>query len=358
MSSVLNENLESSPIRSWKPAQTIRCEINDPDSSSDEEEVPAQASFYPSQALTHQLPRLKPNACVFVGCMPTTFQDEELAHILSNIFAPFGPVMSLKLLRDRQNRPYSFVQLLTQQNAQRAISQLNRYDIGTRQILCEPARVNRTLHIEGKSLDVGQLFEFAEQFGEIEQAETEDEANCSVMYEYREDAVRAYHEMSQLEELRVQWIRNIEPCTASNETIFIGGLPLSTSLEDLETLLGRHGRLVWCDIRHMDVTSDSVYAIVCLASKATAASIIECMNHTYFRGRVIKVQKANRQLGSGQAPSVPRLPVGNIQVESAPRTSTYRKIHTKISPLPHGMGGLPSSEGSRTRALRRSGEKE
>lgn len=356
MGAVMKENLECSPAPSWKPARTISCEINDADSSS-EDEAPS-SSMSNSPLRTSQIPprRLKPNACVFVGSMPPMFRDEELADIISKIFAPFGPVMSLKLLRDRQNRPYSFVQLLSQDKARKAISRLDKYIIGTRKILCEPARVNRTLLLWSKSFDIEQLYETAGLFGEIERTDIVGAGQCSVMYEFREDAVRAYHDLSQFEEPQVRWIQNIEPDTANSETIYIGGMPLCTSILELENLVGQYGPLVWCDIRHMDSANDSVYAVIRLASRATATAAIEHMNHMYFKGRVIKVQRAAHSLGDRCVLSAPR-PLVEATAESTQQKPYPKKRYTKVLPM-SPRTDISDSRQPQSRALRLTAEKE
>lgn len=59
--------------------------------------------FLPGDAKT---PRGPPQACIFVASIATMTTEEKL----QEHFKKFGRVLKVKLLKDKANRPYAFVQ--------------------------------------------------------------------------------------------------------------------------------------------------------------------------------------------------------------------------------------------------------
>jgi len=59
----------------------------------------------------------------------------------------WGTLLNVKVLKDWANRPFSFVQYATAQEATYALSQCQKSILDGRMIRVERARVNRTLYI-------------------------------------------------------------------------------------------------------------------------------------------------------------------------------------------------------------------
>ena len=68
---------------------------------------------------------------LFVGYLPYTMTSEDL----KETFGPFGPVVSAKVITDREtgrSRGFGFVELQTPDACQRAVRELNGADLGGR----------------------------------------------------------------------------------------------------------------------------------------------------------------------------------------------------------------------------------
>src|SRR5262245_27159232 len=76
---------------------------------------------------------------LYVGNLPFQTQEPEL----QDLFATVGNVQSVTVLRDRatgQARGFAFVEMSTEEEAQRAISQLNTHQLGGRSLTVNEAR--------------------------------------------------------------------------------------------------------------------------------------------------------------------------------------------------------------------------
>lgn len=76
---------------------------------------------------------------IFVGSLPYTMQNQEL----SELFASFGKVSTATVIMDKftgQSRGFGFVEMESDEEAQKAISELNGYKVGDRELACSVAR--------------------------------------------------------------------------------------------------------------------------------------------------------------------------------------------------------------------------
>ena len=133
----------------------------------------------------------------------------------------WGTLLNVKVLKDWANRPFSFVQYTTAQEAGYALQQAQKASLDGRMIRVERARVNRTLYVtkEKGKLDeavpfpfpsilvVGLIFAFKavksllEPFGQVEEivipgswkrASKEIRKGCFARFVIRDDAINAY----------------------------------------------------------------------------------------------------------------------------------------------------------------------
>jgi RNA recognition motif-containing protein len=76
---------------------------------------------------------------LYVGNLPFSMTDEAL----QDLFAQIGKVDSARIVRDHgtgQARGFAFVEMATEEDAQRAITQLNQRDVEGRSIVVNEAR--------------------------------------------------------------------------------------------------------------------------------------------------------------------------------------------------------------------------
>jgi RNA recognition motif-containing protein len=79
------------------------------------------------------------NRKLYVGNLP--FSTEEST--LEGLFAEAGPVQSVRVMRDRatgQSRGFAFVEMATDEEAQKAVAEFNEYELGGRALAVNEAR--------------------------------------------------------------------------------------------------------------------------------------------------------------------------------------------------------------------------
>ncbi|KAJ3270189.1 hypothetical protein HDV01_000468 [Terramyces sp. JEL0728] len=101
--------------------------------------------------------------------LESTPTDEQLCSSVSLVFKKYGELLNVKVLRDLKQRPFSFVQFKTHQDADRAYAEAAGTILHGRKIRIEKAKVNRTIYVSKiKDLSEQQIHSVFEQFGEIE----------------------------------------------------------------------------------------------------------------------------------------------------------------------------------------------
>jgi RNA recognition motif-containing protein len=76
---------------------------------------------------------------LFVGNLPYDTQEEEL----QQLFVNFGGTHSVKVIKDKytgRSRGFAFVEMMNQEDAQRAIDDLNGHQLGERHIVVNAAK--------------------------------------------------------------------------------------------------------------------------------------------------------------------------------------------------------------------------
>ncbi|MCE1188118.1 MAG: RNA-binding protein [Ignavibacteria bacterium] len=79
------------------------------------------------------------NKKLFVGSLPWSVSDESL----KSAFAPFGGVVSAKVVKDRvsgRSRGFGFVEMETEADAQNALQGLNESELNGRKITVSEAK--------------------------------------------------------------------------------------------------------------------------------------------------------------------------------------------------------------------------
>lgn len=208
--------------------------------------------------------RPKPSACIFVASLCAEMRDDSLSISLKNHFCKWGKVSFVKVLRDKQGRPYAFVQYETEESASKALSLAQDTILCDRKIRCEPAKVNRTLFITADGLDTTTLRQAVSKFGTVDSIiPYHDLKSWFVKYTYREDAISAYSLLKTESQWRIVWAQNLEQKTREplkrfdKRSIFISNLDKSIFKDDLINRFSRYGDIMECHVlRYVPTSAD------------------------------------------------------------------------------------------------------
>jgi len=353
--------------------QSNRCE----DGNAEENKENFDPSQKDSKIKSNQpLVRGRPSSCVFVASLCSSRSDDELCVSVTKHFAQWGKLSTVKVLRDPANRPYAFVQYTNDKDSKTAISKGHNSVLNGRNLRCEAAKVNRTLFISSKFLKTEKAFKDAlEEFGEIEQLIPSDEfgnvkSNKPIIksskhwfckYVYRDDAIRAFANLSENNLFNIEWAQNIETFSSKNYntnhntskqeenklkfdkfSVFVGQLNSSVTEDELINRFNRHGKIE--EVTIIKKTSNT-FGFVKYKEEASAASAVERENHSMFKDRTMHVQY--RELHSntlkyspkaqGIALAPPPINLKKRATLGSKKTSDFRKI----SPFNHHLYPMP-----------------
>ncbi|ODV80652.1 uncharacterized protein CANTADRAFT_33947, partial [Suhomyces tanzawaensis NRRL Y-17324] len=258
--------------------------------------------------------RGRPSSCVFVASLAANRTDDELSVAVATHFQKWGVPSTVKVLRDTCNRPYAFVQYSNNLEAKRAIKFGHNSILNGRNIRCEQAKVNRTLFLSSLTVFTEKAIEkHLTDFGEIEQLAQSDPAGVLVeshsakgskawycKFVYRDDAIRAFANLSEGNNFEVEWAQNIDTCNNDPEieeleskpsfdkfSIFVGQLSPNIKDKELKERFSRHGM-----ITHVDLIRKpgNTFAFVKFEDESSAASAVERENHSMLCGKTMHVQ--------------------------------------------------------------------
>lgn len=282
----------------------------------------------------------KPSSCLFVASLVFSKSDEELITSVTEHFKVYGPITSVKVLRDTYNRPYAFVQYTSDEDCQLAIKKGHNSLLDGRHLRCEAAKVNRTLFINyNRNQGPEAVRKSLTNFGNIESVHPankfglirnhfEESKFWFVKFMYRDDAIRAYANLSNSPELHVEWAKNVEELGTKksnnskdegyknfksqagtkfdNFSVFVGHLKQGITEEDIRERFSRHG--VIKDLRLIDRSGNQHdkenkpqnpdskeakldnFAFIEYEEDSSAARAVELENHSIFRDKTIHVQ--------------------------------------------------------------------
>lgn len=296
----------------------------------------------------------KPSSCLFVASLIFSKSDEELITSVHNHFKPYGAITSVKVLRDTHNRPYAFVQYTNDEDCQTAIKLGHHSILDGRQLRCEAAKVNRTLFINfNNNYDASSVKQALISFGSVEsllpankfgaiKPHFQDSRFWFVKFTYRDDAIRAYANLSNNASFNVEWAKNIDYAPTAggstnsstsnlntrattganssrsdkrndvpgkihgkfdNFSVFVGHLKPEVTEQDLKDRFSRHGNikeLKLIDRSHkLDKENQSEqdadkkpdnFAFIEYGEEISAARAVELENHSIFKDKTIHVQ--------------------------------------------------------------------
>lgn len=318
----------------------------------------------------------RPSSCIFVASLAAALTDSELNASVSKQFSEYGKIVSVKVLRDPANRPYAFVQYMSDEEALNALAQSQGITLNNRTIRCERAKVNRTVFISPKfvnnvlenKLNVERVVDLMSKFGELEQVvpsrdqmykknyyPSEIASSWFIQYAYRDDAIRAYLQMKLNYEYSVEWAQNVEvpprfnlllskakineleryererlgkePIFIDNKSIFVGQLNLKVTKQLLCERFSAYGEIDNCNLIHKQ-EQGKCFAFIKYKSPASAAKALERENHSIFMDKILHVQireVSNSRRGSQDNNKVFQGPQLNL---APPPLNTNRRAST------------------------------
>ena len=252
--------------------------------------------------------KVKPSSCVFVASLKATDSDDNLCRSVTNHFSQFGPLVSVKVLRDPANRPYAFVQYTNDDDCRSAIELGHNSILSGRRLRCEAAKVNRTLFLAGlEPMDLSTVEHKMSQFGETELIIASSgngqlisdslpvatsSLNWFIKYCYRDDAIRAFASITDDPDFNVEWAQNIDDLNAGvpridKLSIYVGQLASEATESDLRDHFSVNGEIDEISIKSK---ANSTFAFITFRLEEAAASAVARENHSMFMNKTIHVQ--------------------------------------------------------------------
>ncbi|KAK6204563.1 uncharacterized protein RJT21DRAFT_137026 [Scheffersomyces amazonensis] len=256
--------------------------------------------------------RGKPSACVFVASLCSNICDDDLCVSVTNHFSQWGKLSTVKVLRDTSNRPYAFVQYTNESDSKVAIEKGHNTLLDGRNIRCEAAKVNRTLYIifnenwlkRSVSLKMDQYGEVetlvsSDIQGRINKYSPKNSRFWFVKFVYREDAIRAFADLTDEELIEVEWAQNLEEVARNRQekpenipkfdkfSIFIGQIHPNVEENELTERFKRHGEIEYLNLVKKN---NHNFAFIKYIKESSAASAVERENHSILHGKTMHVQ--------------------------------------------------------------------
>ncbi|KAI1763723.1 hypothetical protein GGR53DRAFT_531260 [Hypoxylon sp. FL1150] len=209
-----------------------------------------------------------PTACIFVANLAEHVRDTRLEATLTKLFSEFG-VVFVKIRRDSNNMPYAFCQYTNEENARRAMAQLQGAMVEGRPCRIEWVKANRCFvmyAVDEAELSTTVVRELMSPYGALAKCETlhpqiqeamgvrggvlieftRFDASRDVVGAYRHDSqfrVVPYDLKKQNKKPRVDpdeaWLQKYE---TDRRSIFIGNLPVEA--DDLEEKVAAITRVI------------------------------------------------------------------------------------------------------------------
>ncbi|KAG0275053.1 hypothetical protein BGZ95_009237 [Linnemannia exigua] len=283
-------------------------------------------------------PKGDPQACLFVASLAATRTDSQLAESVTKHFQKWGSLMNVKVLKDWMQRPYSFVQFETIEDAQRAMIEAQNTIVDGRHIRIEQARVNRTLFILRFSRGTTEqdLIDALEQYGPVEDVSifhdprpnSKHKRYAFAKFAYRDDAISAYTALRATSKWTVEWAPNLlSQNQIEKESVFVGQLNPGLVTEGaLQERFQDYGNIKNIHLvkrnNNLGVSRTTAFAFIEYDSEQAARRAIDHENNTEFLDTTIRVQhretseyRIQRQNAAMQAarnlvdvPDMPRAP--------------------------------------------------
>ncbi|KAI9229698.1 MAG: hypothetical protein DHS80DRAFT_717, partial [Piptocephalis tieghemiana] len=246
--------------------------------------------------------RASPQACLFVASLSAAKSEDQLQESVTRHFKRWGHLLNVKVFKDWQQRPYSFVQFSRIDDARRALVEAQGTVVDERHIRIEPARVNRSLIIGRYAMDPtpvtrSSIEDLVGRFGSLESIRPQPnpatgipEGSVCVKFAYREDAIRAYLHLRGDPEWHVDWAnQRIDRCS-----LFVGQLnPQLITQADLTSRFSRYGEMLECTLVNRSQGTSfprCAFAFVRYLREEAASRAISGEDGTRWLDRNIRVQ--------------------------------------------------------------------
>lgn len=344
-------------------------------SDNDEDKENCDPNHEDSTLTNEPIVRGRPSSCVFVASLCSNKSDDELCVSVTAHFAQWGKLATVKVLRDPSNRPYAFVQYTNDKDSKNAIANGHNSILDGRSLRCEAAKVNRTLFVSSKFLKNEKPFkEMLQEFGEVEQLIPSDEfgkvksskyhvkssKHWFCKYVFRDDAIRAFANLSENASSHVEWAQNIETFSSNSTgtnnhakdddfkmkfdklSVFVGQLNPLVTEDELVNRFKRHGQV---DEATIVKKTSNTFGFIKYKDESSAASAVERENHSMFKDKTMHVQyrevhpnsNKNSVKNTGIALAPPPINLKKRQGSGAKKIPEFRKM----SPFNHHLYPMP-----------------
>ncbi|RCI04500.1 hypothetical protein CU098_003021, partial [Rhizopus stolonifer] len=271
-----------------------------------------QTHFEQANNQSQEKKKENPAACVFVASLNKELSDEDLHTSVYNHFLQWGPLSSVKVLKDWLKRPYAF----SVQDSKKAIKEAPGTILNGRSIRCEPARVNRSICLVSFNQPFHKQYiqSTLSAFGDIEDMTILQPHgkfhSIVIKYKYREDAIKAYltlkfsdyQQINKHQRWFVEWASNMDTdnlygicgntCQLDKLSIFVGNLPESVTKEELHTIFGQHGSIIDLHLiqkpnyRHRE---KKVFAFIKYQHEKESSQAIDHQNGSIYKDKTLRV---------------------------------------------------------------------
>lgn len=195
-------------------------------------------------------------ACLFVASLNASYADQQLNQALWRHFQRYGQLLSIKVLRDGNRRPYAFVQFKQVTAANRARQDSQRAQVCGRAVRIEAAHVNCTLFVAriGRELAKQDLTRIMSEFGEMTEEfnllmnyYTGQSKGCGFAhYKYREDALLAYSCIRSCLPWAVEWASHADKLrhdSGDRRSIYVTQLSDAVTEDELRQKFAAFGNI-------------------------------------------------------------------------------------------------------------------
>ncbi|KAL1837350.1 hypothetical protein VTJ49DRAFT_3961 [Mycothermus thermophilus] len=310
-----------------------------------------------------------PTACVFVANLPEAAEDRALEAAVTREFSRFGTVF-VKIRREGRGHhigmPYAFAQFTNNEDARTAMEQGRGIMILGRPCRTEMVRANRTYIIYGRGdedITIEEARRIFESYGPLSRCEPLPAQLCAamglpftVLAEFQNfDAHRDLNSaVRRNDRFRIDAfdVQNhtviarpnpdevfLQRYDVDRRSVFVGGLPLDTTREELIELFSQVGEVVDANVITRENYANNrirAFGFVEFARATTPGIAIQRLHNTDFRdGTVLNVER--KSIRNASTPR--RVRSQAFQNGPAPRTPVRMGFFQDAAPVAPGSGG-------------------
>ncbi|KAK4102728.1 hypothetical protein N658DRAFT_422656 [Parathielavia hyrcaniae] len=316
-----------------------------------------------------------PSACVFIANLPESKDDRALEAAVTREFSRYGTVF-VKIRREAKGNmigmPYAFAQYTNDDDAKAAMDEGKGTMILGRPCRTEMVKANRNFVIYsrcGEDITTDMAREILEPYGELSKCEMLSaqmqeamDLPPAVLVEFaRFDPKRDLNSaVRQYDGYRIDAFDAKKRSTVSKtdadedflrrydvdrRSVYVGGLPLETTRQDLLELFSAVGEVVSCNVLakanyHGQISR--TFAFVEFDRADAPDEAVKEFNNTYYCGELLKVErKVFRQVGTPRRVKSQAFSKSSAATPKTPRAAAAAAMSPMLSGGPSGSRQMP-----------------